>query len=171
MTAPRRTLASLDAGDSAPTSVVPPSKSENAGRYSMVAAPRAVSKTRQRRSITALVIEADAEVARFAIDILSLSGQAPMHARSLAEARLRLGEGRFDVVLLDLRIDGESSTELLTQLSTSREPPAIVLVSANKRAETIAKEHGGRYVPRTFDVAELTCAIDEALAGRASKRR
>ena len=162
---PRRRPA-IESEPPPPAASTPPDG--GAGRYSLVAPRRERTRAPQRRPLTVLVLEAAESVGRFVLDILSIAGHAPMHARSVAEARLRLEEARFDLVMLDLQLDGESCTELLSELTATSEPPAIIVVSSYRLAEPIAREHGVSFVRKPFDVADLIDAIERAVFERPS---
>ena len=171
MTAPRRNTGSLTrpvTDSELPPKVLATHPEDGAGRYSLVAPRGDRGRSRQRRPLTALIIEADEGVGRFVIDVFSLSGHAPLLARSLSDARLRLEEAPFDLVLLDLQVDGESSAELLNDLTTHEARPAIVLASSHRRAAAIADELGLTFLPKPFEVADLMSTVDRAVFERPS---
>lgn len=84
------------------------------------------------------------------------------------EALRLLGEERFDVVFLDVRMPGLDGLELAAVLSRFAEPPALVFVSAYEDGAVGAFEHDLHpvdYLMKPVSRARVEQALERVLAG------
>ena len=88
---------------------------------------------------------------------------------ALAEARRAITDGNVDVVVLDIRLQGERGLDLLAEAQERPEGPAIVVWTAYDLPQYVsyAFRHGASgFVLKTAPTHELIEAIHEAAAGR-----
>jgi two-component system nitrate/nitrite response regulator NarL len=114
---------------------------------------------------TALIVDDDRSVSRYAQHILERQGMRTILAGSVEEALGRL-DG-VDVVLLDLELPGVSGHALLKALRTSgRKALPVIIVSGTGTIEDVIEALRNRasdYVRKPFFPEQLTAAVDRAL--------
>jgi DNA-binding response OmpR family regulator len=84
-----------------------------------------------KRGLSALVVDDDAAIRVLVRINLELEGFAVGEAATLAEAEAAVGRQRPSVVLLDVHLGTEDSTELLSELRADGIPVAVVTGSAD----------------------------------------
>jgi putative two-component system response regulator len=130
---------------------------------------------------TALVVDDDPQMRRLLTSLLQAEGFTCEVAGDVAEARLRLETFSPAVVVLDVRMPGESGVSLAHELSGRRASPAVIMVSGEDDAEVaqIALDAGAlAYLTKPFKRNELAIAIrtardrqSEVLESRAEQSR
>lgn len=115
-----------------------------------------------------LLIEDDAEAARFLVKGLSESGYTVEHAADGRDGLFRATEGQFDIVISDRMLphmDGLTIIQLMRQKGIST--PVLVLSALGSVDDRIRglKSGGDDYLTKPFAFAELLARI-EALARR-----
>lgn len=114
-----------------------------------------------------LLIDDHALVVSGIAGLLRDHGHAVVTARDLAEARVALTGGDFDLLLLDINLGAESGLDLL-EAGEDKLPPRIVLLSGVTEQETIFRgfEIGAfGFIPKSIEPAELVVALAD-MAGR-----
>lgn len=110
-------------------------------------------------------------------EYLSRQGFAVVQSSSAAEARSRLrdaqgvqGEGRFDLVLLDIMMPGEDGLSLCRHLVETQDIPVIFLTARGEATDRIVGLEIGAddYVVKPFEPRELVARIRSVLR-RASR--
>ena len=97
--------------------------------------------------------------------ILESAGAAVVPAGRLSEAQAALARETFDAVLLDLKVDKETSLELAADLAAKR-IPFLFMTGAPGEAKQ-AQEFGDvPVVGKPFDSATLLAALSKALAAK-----
>jgi two-component system KDP operon response regulator KdpE len=118
----------------------------------------------------ALIVDDEVAIRRFLRSTLVAEDFDVVDAASLAEARGRLGEGRPDLVVLDLGLpDGNGSDLLPTLLAMVAPPPAILVLSASgEEADKVALLDAGAddFVTKPFGVGEFMARVRAALRHR-----
>lgn len=78
-----------------------------------------------------------------------------------------LGEGRFDLVLTDLRMPGASGLEVIREALSLDPPAAVVIVSgfATPDEEAEIEALGAGFLRKPFDVGEARKVVADALGG------
>lgn len=105
---------------------------------------------------------------------LSRLGHRVDTAGSFREAMDRLSAGRYDLVLTDLQMPGESGLELLAEVRSREDGTRSILMSGQAEAAdaAVAIEHGvDRLLLKPFDLEELRLAVERALAERRARVR
>jgi putative two-component system response regulator len=123
---------------------------------------------------TALVVDDDPQMRRLLAALLSGQGFACEVAGDVAEARTRLLTSAPELVLLDVRMPGESGIALARELSGRRAGPAVLMVSGEDDAEVaqIALDAGALgYVTKPFRRSDLEIAVRNARQRRAEALR
>jgi DNA-binding NarL/FixJ family response regulator len=108
-----------------------------------------------------LLIDDHALVVSGIASLLRESGHTVTTARDLAGGRATLAAGRFDLLLLDIDLGGESGLDLL-EFDKDRLPPRIVLLSGVTEQETIFRGFAigaFGFIPKSIEPAELVAAL------------
>jgi putative two-component system response regulator len=130
---------------------------------------------------TALVVDDDPQMRRLLTGLLQAEGFTCEVAGDVAEARVRLETFSPQVVMLDVRMPGESGVSLAHELAGHHSGPAVIMVSGEDDAEVaqIALDAGAlAYLTKPFKRNEVAIAIRtardrqrQALASRAEQSR
>jgi len=101
---------------------------------------------------------------------LERQGFAVTQAGNAAEARLRIEDASFDLVLLDIMMPGEDGLSLCRHLSEARAMPVILLTARGESTDRIVGLEIGAddYVVKPFEPRELVARIRSVLR-RAAK--
>lgn len=98
--------------------------------------------------------------------ILENAGAAQVVAAArLPEAEAALVRETFDAVLLDLKLDKQTSLELATNLA-AKKIPFLFMTGAPGEAKQVQEFGDVPVVGKPFDSATLLAALSKALAGR-----
>jgi len=122
----------------------------------------------------ALIVDDEELVRRSLVLLLKHVGLEASEATSVPEARQKLGEHQFDLVLLDLNMPGESGLVLLAELQPSIPATAVIVVTANSdaaHAVTALKQGAYDYIFKPFEVAALLESVRQALRRRDEELR
>ena len=124
-------------------------------------------------SLTILVVEDEADMARVLEFNLSGLGHTVLLAGTGAEALHRLHESRPDLVLLDLRLPDVSGLDLLRDLKadvgTAEIPVIVVSALGDEQTVVQALDLGADdYVTKPFRTRELLARVSGALRRRVS---
>jgi putative two-component system response regulator len=114
---------------------------------------------------TAMVVDDDPQMRRLLTSLLQAEGFTCEVAGGVAEARLRLETFSPAVVVLDVRMPGESGMSLAHELSGRHGGPAVIMVSGEDDVEVaqIALDAGAlAYLTKPFKRNELAIAIRTA---------
>ncbi|HKR90802.1 response regulator [Novosphingobium sp.] len=103
-------------------------------------------------------------------EYLSRQGFDIVQSASAAEARGRLREDNFDLVLLDIMMPGEDGLSLCRHLIEARDTPVIFLTARGEATDRVVGLEIGAddYVVKPFDPRELVARIRSVLR-RASR--
>src|SRR5690349_25152494 len=86
-----------------------------------------------------LVVEDDPNLAPFLVKALEEASHVADHANSLAEARRRLADTRYDLVSMDLQLPDGSGLDLLAEIrGGGHRAPVLVLSSRAAVADRVA---------------------------------
>jgi len=112
-----------------------------------------------------LVVDDEAALREPLADYLVRQGFAADQAASAAEARTRLAEAAFDIVLLDVMMPGEDGLSLCRHLIEARGLPVIFLTARGEATDRIVGLEIGAddYVVKPFDPRELVARIRSVL--------
>lgn len=94
-------------------------------------------------------------------------------AATEAEAWEQVSQGRCDLVLLDLHIDGKKSWDTLTRIGRLPDPPPVILVSCDDTKDNLeyAKSLGAvDFLPKPIDFARLKSTVDATLLGKREEK-
>lgn len=117
-----------------------------------------------------LLVDDEASLREPLGDYLSRQGFAVVQASSAAEARSRLRDTRFDLVLLDIMMPGEDGLSLCRHLVEAQDVPVIFLTARGEATDRIVGLEIGAddYVVKPFEPRELVARIRSVLR-RASR--
>ena len=113
-------------------------------------------------SITRVLLVDDEPALREPLsDYLVRQGFGVEQAASAAEARAKLAEGAFDVVLLDIMMPGEDGLSLCRHLAEAQRIPVIFITARGEATDRIVGLEIGAddYVVKPFDPRELVARI------------
>jgi putative two-component system response regulator len=117
----------------------------------------------------ALVVELDERDAGVITDVLDRDGHPWSSAEDVADARRRLAEGDYSVLLVDVDLPGRSGIELAEHALAAHPETAVVIVmgssdSAVAHRMTGSGAHG--FIIKPFDALHVTVAVESALHQR-----
>ncbi|MGF7155900.1 response regulator [Novosphingobium gossypii] len=117
-----------------------------------------------------LLVDDEASLREPLGDYLSRQGFAVVQASSAAEARSRLKDVAFDLVLLDIMMPGEDGLSLCRHLVEAQDLPVIFLTARGEATDRIVGLEIGAddYVVKPFEPRELVARIRSVLR-RASR--
>jgi cyclic di-GMP phosphodiesterase len=120
-----------------------------------------------------LIVDDDVPLRHWAERVVTDGGYACESAGSAADARDRLEHDAFSLVLLDVRMPGESGMELLSHIRSSFPETAVVMVTGedDQQLAMSAIEHGAYgYMVKPVRSGELLINVANALHRRRSER-
>jgi DNA-binding response OmpR family regulator len=109
-----------------------------------------------------LVVEDDAGILEVVKIVLEEEHYHVLTAMDVESALELLRSERPDLVLLDIWLAGESGTEVATYIKQDASLSAVpvILLSANREIEKIAKETGvDNFLPKPFDIEDLVAIV------------
>jgi two-component system response regulator PilR (NtrC family) len=113
-----------------------------------------------------LIVDDEASLLEFLSLFFEEEGYAVATAASMAEARARLAEGDYDLVLCDILMPDGNGIDLVREIK-AEDPHAAVIVmtaySSDKTAIEAMKAGAYDYIPKPFDVEELRVMAQKAL--------
>ena len=121
-----------------------------------------------------LVVEDDPMIGRAVVNGMQGAGYAVDWVRDGAAAELALGQGTYDLALLDLGLPRKDGLEVLKSLRRARQDvPVLVITARDSVADRVAGLDVGAddYLAKPFDLDELLArarAVIRRRAGRAS---
>ena len=116
-----------------------------------------------------LVVDDQRAIRRALCMLLKTEGYQAIDAESVTQARERLSESEFDLVLLDIDMPGEQGTELLPELPTLAPSAVPIMITGNDDAESAVsalKQGAYDYICKPFTNEQVFDAIDQALTHR-----
>jgi DNA-binding NtrC family response regulator len=118
-----------------------------------------------RRQGLILVVDDD-QAARYGLSRALEARHRVLQAESAAAARQVITAEHPDLVLLDIEMPGESGLELLRDLKSQQDSPAVIMITAygsEKVAVEAMKSGAYDYLPKPFEVDELRLVVSKAL--------
>ncbi len=113
-----------------------------------------------------LVVDDEESLAEFLRLLFEKEGYDVQTANSVEEARERLGERTFDLVLCDILMPDGNGLELLKEIKAQNSGTAVIMMTAyasNKSAVEAMKLGAYNYISKPFNVEELTVVAAGAL--------
>ncbi len=112
-----------------------------------------------------LVIDDDVRLRHLLQRYLQENGFAVSAARDAENARMFMQQYRFDLLVVDVMMPGESGLEFLQKLRQENDVPAIVLTAMGEAADRINGLEAGAddYLPKPFEPKELVLRINNIL--------
>jgi DNA-binding NtrC family response regulator len=94
---------------------------------------------------------------------LELDGHEVVEAGSVGAAREALELGDVDVVVLDLHLGAERSTDLVAECHLQRPPVPVVLVTGSVEIGTTASLGADAVLPKPFEPTDLLATVRRLL--------
>ncbi|MCS7034320.1 MAG: sigma-54 dependent transcriptional regulator [Phycisphaerae bacterium] len=114
-----------------------------------------------------LIVEDETEHAQVMSEALERVGHSCEMAFSLNEAQARLRDGRFDVIVTDLLMDGrKDGLEVLRLARGLNPPPPVILVTAVNDVPTskqAIQEGAYDYITKPLDLADFRAQVNRAV--------
>lgn len=112
-----------------------------------------------------LVIDDDLRLRSLLSRYLQENGFAVSAAKDAENARMFLGQYRFDLLIVDVMMPNESGLEFLQKLRQESDVPAIVLTAMGETQDRISGLEAGAddYLPKPFEPKELVLRINNIL--------
>lgn len=112
-----------------------------------------------------LVVEDDNSINDLLCTILKKEGYQVTSAYSGTEAKLRLEQGEYDLLLLDLMLPGITGEELLDTLRKDKTIPVIVISAKTAMGDRVSVLKGGAddFISKPFDVEEVLARVQAQL--------
>jgi DNA-binding NtrC family response regulator len=114
-----------------------------------------------------LIVEDDEGLLRIIGEYLSAYGFEPELAGSAAQARNCLMRSKYDAVLSDLQLPGESGLDLLGHVKSRYPGLPFILVTGSdslRQKHEIMKMGGNEYIEKPFRLKDLVKTISTVLA-------
>jgi two-component system, OmpR family, KDP operon response regulator KdpE len=108
-----------------------------------------------------LIVDDEPQIRRVMKTSLASEGYAAVDAKSAAEAFEKLRQERFDLLLLDVNMPGESGLEACSQIRRNSDIGIIMLTVRNTDADKVAALDAGAddYVTKPFSMPEFLARI------------
>ncbi|MCL2189423.1 MAG: response regulator transcription factor [Defluviitaleaceae bacterium] len=108
-----------------------------------------------------LIVEDDIHISEMLCELLGQHAYAVVPAFSGTEALLRLQEGGFSLVLLDVMLPGKDGGQVLAEMRASMSLPIIMLTAKTDKETTVKLLQMGAddYIAKPFDNNELLARI------------
>lgn len=117
---------------------------------------------------TVLVVDDDPDIRAALVDLVSEFGFRTVGAFDGVDALARIDEVHPDVVVLDNRMPRMTGTECVRELRSRGNDVPIVLMTAAREVEELARSIGVRwFIGKPFGVEQLVEAIRRALSSPA----
>ncbi|MDE1146372.1 MAG: response regulator transcription factor [Azospirillaceae bacterium] len=119
-----------------------------------------------------LVVEDDPAMRTLIVRVLRENGFEPLGVRDGREMAQALGQGAFDLVLLDVMLPGQSGLDICRDLRRDSHVPIIMVSAHGEEIDLVLGLEMGAddYVPKPFSAKELLARI-RALLRRAAHPR
>jgi DNA-binding NtrC family response regulator len=109
---------------------------------------------------TILLTEDDGATRDAITEVLVDDGYLVVAVLNIAEARARIADEPFTVLLLDSRhVEGEHGVDWLKDFVGHEGAPRTIIVSGSNDAGALGERFGVRVVRKPFDIDELVAAI------------
>jgi DNA-binding response OmpR family regulator len=116
-------------------------------------------------TLRALLIDDDARLSELLSDYLAPHGVAVESARDGRSGLARLGQGGFDVVLLDLTMPGMDGLEVCKRIRQQSHIPIVMLTARGDETDRVVGLELGAddYLPKPFSPRELLARVRAVL--------
>lgn len=115
-----------------------------------------------------LVADDDDDFREIVVEILAMAGWQPLQATSGQQALDMVTREQPDVLLIDQRMPGLRGDQVIGRLRANNQHLPIVLVTAAKNVDEIARALGIRfYLQKPVGLAQLKATIRQAMDGHA----
>lgn len=120
-----------------------------------------------------LVVDDDAKLLQSLLRFLRMAGYRVTGAADAARGRAMLGLFRFDLVLLDVMLPGESGLQFARRLQAGRLAPVLLLSALGEAEHRVAGLRAGAddYLGKPFDPRELLLRVRGLLRRRDADSR
>ena len=117
-----------------------------------------------------LVVDDELSMRQYLEVLLRRRGYDVMTAAGFADARARIGEGKLDLVVSDMRLGKESGLQVLREVRERSSETEVILITAfgtPAAAVEAMREGAYDYICKPFDNEEMTLLVQNALEKRA----
>ncbi len=125
--------------------------------------------TRPKRKLRIMVIEDDADLCEYLIELLTEEGYEVEAFQSPAEAIEQLKNKVYHLVLLDLKMAEMSGVEVLRKIRKFDSDLCVIILTAYPSVDTAVetmKHDAFDYIKKPFDNEELKAVVDRAVRAK-----
>jgi two-component system phosphate regulon response regulator OmpR len=128
-------------------------------------APPSAAKTVSDQSPHLLVIDDDARLRELLKRFLQKAGYRVSTAVDAADAKARLDGLKFDLLVVDVMMPGQSGIDFVTQIRRSNQVPVLMLTAMGETADRIKGLESGAddYLSKPFEPKELLLRVNAIL--------
>jgi len=115
---------------------------------------------------TILIVDDDDSIRYLFKEFLQMKGYEVKEADNGFEALLVLGEGHFDLMILDVKMPGKHGIEVLEKIREKYKALPVIVCTAYKQMEDDVKIVGGDktyFLPKPIELEELENIINDIL--------
>ena len=116
-------------------------------------------------SLTILIVDDNSQMGETLCDILKEEGYRPFRVESVAEARARIREKFYHIVLTDLKLEDGLGLDVLKAVKTSSPDTQVIIFTAFSSVDTAVmalNEGAFAYLQKPLDLNELKLTIQRA---------
>ncbi|MDP3371294.1 MAG: response regulator transcription factor [Candidatus Paracaedibacteraceae bacterium] len=112
-----------------------------------------------------LIVDDDSVIRRLLLDFLSAQGFRCEAAANAAEARTYIAMKKFDLIILDIMMPGETGIELAGNIRLTDQTPILLLTARDQLADKLEAFEVGAddYLTKPFEPLELVARIKSQL--------
>ncbi len=114
-----------------------------------------------------LVIDDESSIREYCSEALSVSGYEVDMVADAVSGLHALGQERYDVVLLDVKMPGAGGLEVLSSMRSRGDETTVVIMTGFGTIETVTEAlHAGAsgFILKPFTVQDVTHAVENALS-------
>jgi two-component system, NtrC family, response regulator PilR len=122
------------------------------------------------KPVRILVVDDELSMRQYLEVLLRRQGYEAVTASGLGEARARIAEGKFDLVVSDMRLGKESGLQILREVRERSTETEVILITAfgtPAAAVEAMREGAYDYICKPFENEEMTLLVQNALEKRA----
>ena len=121
-----------------------------------------------------LIIDDDRTLTTMLVGQMETSGHSATAANSIMEGLAQIGDGEYDVVLLDVQLPDGNGIEYLSQFKSASSAPEVIIITGHGEADGAEKAilcGAWSYIEKPHVIRELSLHLTRALQYRQEKMK